>query len=244
MENAVDALKIAFAVIVFTMALSLAMVMFTQAKETSDVVLSTSDVTEYMEYIESSADSSESRVVGLETIIPTLYNYYRENYTVIFLDSNYDFMPVYETQTYPDFWSEGYYNRYFGGTDTRICSFDANEEQRRREPWTTSGTGGNTLDYYMKQNMDSFLSGGEFLSPSGDGTMYDYDNSNVNGWRASTSFIEEYKDREFDEYLGWYIYSDVSSGTDSNSGEYVAGNLPGTQVTGQTKRVIVYRLRP
>ena len=34
MENAVDALKIAFAVMVFTMALSLAMVMFSQAKET------------------------------------------------------------------------------------------------------------------------------------------------------------------------------------------------------------------
>ena len=87
MENAVDALKIAFAVMVFTMALSLAMVMFSQAKETSDIVLRTSDVSEYIEYIRSDGDNVKSRVVGLETIIPTLYNYYRENYTVIFLDS-------------------------------------------------------------------------------------------------------------------------------------------------------------
>ena len=71
MENAVDALKIAFAVIVFTMALSLAMVMFSQAKETSDIVLRTSDVSEYIEYIQNNEDSGRSRVVGLETIIPT-----------------------------------------------------------------------------------------------------------------------------------------------------------------------------
>ena len=101
MENAVDALKIAFAVMVFTMALSLAMVMFSQAKETSDIVLRTSDVSEYIEYIENTrsrvtVDMGTSRVVGLETIIPTLYNYYRENYTVIFLDSTNNFMPIYK----------------------------------------------------------------------------------------------------------------------------------------------------
>lgn len=242
MENAVEAIKIAFAVFVFTMALSLSMVMFTQAKQTSDVVLKASDVTEYMEYIESSSDSIGSRVVGLETIIPTLYNYYRENYTVIFVDSNYDFMPIYETQTYSGYWSSGYYNKYFGGTDTRICSFDANEEQRRREPWTTSGTSGNTIDYYIKQNLDAFLSGGIFESPSGDGTTYNYSSRSINGWGTTRSFIEQFKDSEFDEYLGWYITSDTSE--DGNSGEYITSNFSQIQVTQSTKRVIVYRLRP
>ena len=49
MENAVDALKIAFAVIVFVIALSIGMYMFTQAKVTSDIVLQKSDITEFME---------------------------------------------------------------------------------------------------------------------------------------------------------------------------------------------------
>lgn len=244
MENAVDALKIAFAVMVFTMALSLAMVMFSQAKETSDIVLRTSDVSEYIEYIRSDGDNVKSRVVGLETIIPTLYNYYRENYTVIFLDSSYNFMPIYKTQTDPNLWSVGYHNRYFGGTDTRVCSFDANEEQRRREPWTTSGTGGNTQDYYMKQNMDAFLSGGTFLSPSGNGIDYNYSSSSIHGWSGTSSFIDRFKTTQFDEYLGWYVYNDTSTGeADPNSGEYVTDNASGTDVKPQTKRVIIYRER-
>ena len=88
MENAVDAIKIAFAVFVFAMALSLAMYMFTMARETSDIVLQRSDVTALMQYIETSDMIDEDRVVGLETIIPTLYKYYKENYTVIFRESN------------------------------------------------------------------------------------------------------------------------------------------------------------
>ena len=88
MENAVDALKMAFAIFVFIMALSLAIYMFTMARETSDVVLQSSDVTALMEYTEVSDMIGEDRIVGLETIIPTLYKYYKENYTVIFLDTD------------------------------------------------------------------------------------------------------------------------------------------------------------
>lgn len=242
MENAVDALKIAFAVIVFTMALSLAMFMFTQAKETSDVVLQASDVTEYMEYIEG---SGENRIVGLETIIPTLYNYYRENYTVIFLDSDYSFMPLYKTSTDPHYWSESYHNRYFEESEKEwVCSFDANEEQSRREPWTTSGTGGNTIDYYVKMNMDMFLSGGEFKSPSNNGINYDYDNSSQHGWTGSSSFIDNFKNSQFDEYLGWYVYNDTNSSDDGESGEYVSSESALANTKQTKKRVIVYRLRP
>ena len=59
MENAVDALKIAFAVFVFVMALSITMYMFTIALETSDTVLQSSDVTEFMDYVEMSDITDE-----------------------------------------------------------------------------------------------------------------------------------------------------------------------------------------
>ena len=88
MENAVDALKIAFAVFVFIVALSLSMFMFTLVGQTSDIVLQSSDVTRFMEYIEVSDMISDERIVGLETIIPTLYKYYKENYTIIFRKCN------------------------------------------------------------------------------------------------------------------------------------------------------------
>lgn len=112
MENAVDALKIGFAVLVFTMALSLTIYMFSEARETADAVLHSSDITEYMQY-EEVAQGSEDRVVGLETIIPTLYKYYKENYTVIFRDSSGRFLTLYETRTNTELWSVGYANKYY-----------------------------------------------------------------------------------------------------------------------------------
>ena len=161
MENAVDALKMAFAIFVFIMALSLTIYMFTMARETSDIVLQSSDVTALMEYTEVSDMIGEDRIVGLETIIPTLYKYYKENYTVIFRNSDGTPLKLYETQTNVDLWSTGYTNRYYDNNkDVKVCSFDVDEETRRHEPWT-----GNTN--YYKQNLDMFLSGGTFVSPSG-----------------------------------------------------------------------------
>ena len=223
MENAVDALKIAFGVFVFTMALSLSIYMFTMARETSDIVLQSSDVTALMEYIEASDMIGEDRIVGLETIIPTLYKYYKENYTVIFLKSDGTPLELYETQTNPTLWSPGYTNKYYDDNqDLKICSFDVDEETRRREPWT-----GNTN--YYKQNLDMFLSGGTFIAPSGNGMNYDYSNARVNGW-GNNSFIDEYKDSQFRESLGEYTYNEVSSTTST------------TNVKEKKKRVIIYTL--
>lgn len=189
MENAVDALKIGFAVFVFVMALSLSMYMFTQARTTADLVLHSSDITGYMQY-EVATSGSENRIVGLETIVPTLYKYYKENYTVIFRNSDESFMPIYTTQTDISLWSTGYHNQYYGGTNTSICSFDVDEETRRHEPWT-----GNT-EYY-KQNLDAFLGGGLFIYPTGTGESYDY----------GEGFMEAHKNDQFIESLGEYSYN-------------------------------------
>ena len=215
MENAVDAMKIAFGVFVFTMALSITMYMFTMARETSDAVIQKSDVTALMEYVETSNMIGEERIVGLETIIPTLYKYFKENYTVIFLESNGTPIELYETKTDPSLWSPGYTNKYFDDNqDIRVCSFDVDEETRRREPWT-----GNTN--YYKQNLDMFLSGGTFVAPSGNGMDYSY-----------SGFIDEYSDSQFRESLGEYTYNDVSSATGTDT----------TNVKPKKKRVIIYTL--
>ena len=55
--------------------------MFTQARETADIVLRSSDITEFMDYTElediteGTTIINSERIVGLETIIPTLYKY-------------------------------------------------------------------------------------------------------------------------------------------------------------------------
>ena len=234
MENAVDALKIAFAVFIFVIALSIAMYMFTQVKLTSVLVMQASDVTEYMDYTElndmanSQTMVDNDRIVGLETIIPTLYKYYKENYTVIFRNSNGTPMDLYITQTNDKLWSSNYTNKYYNSKIDlkKVCSFDVDEETSRHEPWT-----GN-MNYY-KQNLDMFLSGGTFVAPSLNGMNYDY--SKISGWSGKKGFIEQFKDKKFRESLGEYTYNKVNSSVgDINSGL--------TNVKGKKKRVIIYTL--
>lgn len=86
MDNAIDALKIAFAVLVFVIALTITMRVFSQAKEVSDEVFYMADKTNFYEYT-SSDRIPEGRIVSGETIIPTLYRYYKENFNIIILDA-------------------------------------------------------------------------------------------------------------------------------------------------------------
>lgn len=237
MENAVDAIKIAFAVFVFVIALSVTIYMFTQAKTTSDLVLQASDVSEYMEYVEledtqNTATKNGDRIVGLETIIPTLYKYYKENYTVIFRNENGTPMDLYISQTNENLWSKGYNNKYYKNKSDlkKVCSFDVDEETSRREPWTGNNE-------YYKKNLDMFLSGSEFKAPSGNGMNYNYSDMNINGWRRNHGFIDEYKNRKFRESLGEYTYSKVDSNNDGQTSGL-------TEIKAKKKRVIIYTLIP
>ena len=77
MENAVDALKMAGAVLIFVLALSLGITSFSQARQASDAILDFQDrETEYINgdfYYET---TGTERTVGLETIIPSIYRVY------------------------------------------------------------------------------------------------------------------------------------------------------------------------
>ena len=90
MENAADALKMAGSLLLFILALSLAILAFSQARETIDVVLKNTD-REYLTiegdsrfyYLANSNDTK--RYVGKETIIPTMYRAYKENFKIVFI---------------------------------------------------------------------------------------------------------------------------------------------------------------
>lgn len=248
MENAVDALKIAFAVLVFVIALTVAITMFTQLNQVSKIVLASSDITQYYEY-EIATDEQRNRIVGLETIIPTLYKYYRENYTVLFLDEDGDPLPLYASQTDRTLWGSGidpvtgenpsignigkYYTddeRQYERYDNRfVCAFDVDEETVRHEPWT-----GSVVDY--KANLDAFLYGTFFRYPSGgldsEGRQgYNYDDYLRGG------FVGKYSDRKFKETLGEYTYNLTDTFTED---EYQDNAL----LKERKKRVIVYQLQP
>ena len=90
MENAVDAIKIAFAVFIFTLALALAFLVVGQAKATSDIVLAMTDKTNDYEYVSISDNNSQNneRIVGFETILPVIYRYAKEQYAVTIVKKN------------------------------------------------------------------------------------------------------------------------------------------------------------
>lgn len=86
MENAVDALKIAFAIFIFVLSLSIAFMAFSQAAQTSNKMLFASDPTNYYTYTE--MVPKEGRIVTTDVVISSLYRYYKESIVVNIVNSS------------------------------------------------------------------------------------------------------------------------------------------------------------
>jgi len=85
-ENAAEALKMAGAVLLFLIAISVSIISFGNVREAADTILEYKDrETAYIdgEYYYSQSTENE-REVGLETLLPTLSRVYTENYKVVF----------------------------------------------------------------------------------------------------------------------------------------------------------------
>ena len=228
MENGPEALMMTFAVLVLIIALSVSMMSFGRAKAAADSILYTKDETNYYEYIGSIGKADENRIVGLETIIPTLYKYYKENYTVVFKQAKYEdgiftnesTLKIYDTSdTLSANWQASYKNlmkRKYGITNPtkEIFSFDLDEETLRHEPWTGS---------YEKihNNLDCFLKGGKYYNPNNN-TLY------INYGKYSNGFINKYRSKKFVETIQEYRY-DTEDNYLSNS-------------KGKSKRMIIFTL--
>jgi len=207
MENAVDALKIAFAVMVFTIALSVAMATFSQARETSETVLYMNDKTNYYMYDQIGEEQIENpgtdieytrydviksdgtpgitytdkRIVGIEAIIPTLYRYYKENYTVIF-----EGIDIYHIDSTTKKWIKD------TGAGDEINYFDLNSEIKANCPWV-----GTVND--IKKNLDLFLKGTTSTMPLTEKSF-----GNTERPVEYVGFISKYANTKFLEQLGEY----------------------------------------
>lgn len=118
MENAVRALEYAFAVLIFVIGLSASIYLLSEVKTTSDIVFSRVDTQRF--YVDAEIPEDEltdngnikynGRIVNIETIVPTLYRYYKENYIVEFYDL----------------------------AGNNIIKFDLSEETTTRQLWTAN----------------------------------------------------------------------------------------------------------
>ena len=86
MENATDALHMAAAVLVFVLALTISINAFTEARITATTILDRQDREYEYTYVED--NGTTERIVGLESIVPSIYKAYKENYKIVFRDSH------------------------------------------------------------------------------------------------------------------------------------------------------------
>lgn len=93
MENAVEALKIAFAVMMFVIALTLSISSFSQANTAAKAIVEMSDSETEYTYVEPSEDLT--RIVGIETIISTIYSSVEENIEIHFIGTDGKEIPLY-----------------------------------------------------------------------------------------------------------------------------------------------------
>lgn len=154
MENATDALKMAAAVLLFVGALSLAMMSLTKAKQASQSLITTDEVSCYS-YKSSFSDVNFSSVreVGIDTVIPNIYSYYQNFNTILFYTasdstlSDIKPMVLYYTDAL-DYSNDGSTTQLdksilraakvenSGISDGKaIYGLDINDERAREEPW-------------------------------------------------------------------------------------------------------------
>lgn len=93
MENAVEAMKLAFSIMIFVFALSISISGFTQARLLVDTIIDNKALEEsyikdadgnYLNYLNFAEGPGGTRTVGVDTIVSTMYRAYKENFKIYF----------------------------------------------------------------------------------------------------------------------------------------------------------------
>ena len=120
MENVADALKMAAAVLIFVLAISIIIFSFSEARRTADTIFEYKDrETTYEYYTIPEGGGGLSRTVSLETIIPSIFRAYLENYKIVFEGLN---KPIYKIKNAEGNWV----NKYSLDLETNLMVVGAN----------------------------------------------------------------------------------------------------------------------
>ncbi|MBR2289635.1 MAG: hypothetical protein IJ867_03275 [Clostridia bacterium] len=108
MENLTKALYMAAAMMAFVLAFSVSLMLVGQLNSAAKEIVyhiedSYFDSLSLNELIkDNESERNRSRIVGVETIIPTLYRYYKESFAVKILDENGKLLQYFDTTTEGD----------------------------------------------------------------------------------------------------------------------------------------------
>lgn len=243
MENAVEALKMGFAVLVLVAALSLAIFSFTKVRETTDAITSGEDIKEYYQQLAldetgvSSNNALSSRIVGVETIIPTLYRYYKENYTILFyvgekynkdtgkFEGNITPMTIYYSEASDEYLKKS--TLTVNSSSTAIYGFDIQDEQIRRDPWSANQdtsynfikefvngiNGENGTKYYSSRmaNINNRTNQNKYGTDNNYGPYYQINFKFGTALSDSNGLIGIGQDYKFLERYGEYNYENITN---------------------------------
>ena len=222
MENASDALHMAAAVLIFVLALSISINAFGQVRQVSQTLVNYNDREYDYTYVEENTDSEGNvlteRIVSLESIIPSIYKAYRENYKVVFRDSDSatDASGLLENGLYRKRNAET-------GQPEPIYEIDLQNESlgsdTQREQFIMAILYGNSID-----NFD---------------TIKDTFQRNSGIYLNNTGIYDIIKDRKLKESVGMYYQEETGMNIDDSSDMETSGSdVPEANLT--EKRVITY----
>ncbi len=220
MENAADALKMAAAVLIFVMALSISINAFGEVRKTSRIILEYKDREYDYTYVDENKDDagkvSTERWVGIETIIPSIYKAYKENYKVVFTN-----IVLYKKMNSPENGGLTQEIKYIDLQETNL-GIASDEQKRIFIVAILYGENG----YNM--NQDKSLYGGK----TWDEIKIEFRKLNID-FCNDKGLIGQIKDKKYRELLGEY-YQDEIEASDQTSVE----DIP--DANRKKKRIITY----
>lgn len=199
MENVTQALYIAFAVFVFILAFSFALYMVDNLNTTSKTLVYRLDESNYYDSYELTELISDNdvnnnystRVVGIDSIIPTLYRYYKESFTVYIYNGAGEVIQVFDTTIEGDVNAakSTSLNARTQRQKALLSLYDTSSEKCYMfgAPWLGS------INKDAKARVDMFINGDSGYINN---TFVDYSNNN----------LLMYKDSRFKETFSQYAY--------------------------------------
>ena len=248
MENVTQALFMAFAMFVFLIALTYSIYMIRTLNVTSKTLMYRVDETnkyESMRLAEIDSDIRSSRTVSIDTIIPTLYRYYKESYSVKILDEAGNLMQYFDTTTE-------------GAVMTATSTLATKRTEKQKALISLYGSSdpnpsdneipaclfgaswmGNT-NKDTKARIDMYISGKSgYINNTFVDYSIDYGSSIENGRTDGYIYLNSYKDRKFKETFVQYAYEGDTLSVEGDELETLTGV---SQIA--TKIVITYQLLP
>lgn len=230
MENVTKALLMAFSMMMFVVGFSFSMYMINKVTSTSESVMSTIGTSKYYDSVE--VNDISTREVGIETIIPVLYRYYKESYTVDIYDGD-TLIQKFDTTIEGEMNSVAKKSSVSGREASLKSAYDLNGTGNKPEaymfgaPWTGSNEAQKTRIDYFLSGMKGYISGVEV----------DYGENSPAFKNNVGGFIGKYKETTFIESFVEYVYT----------GETVSTSEGIETITGSTqeksKIVITYRVK-